>query len=51
MINFIWRHSESKTNQSYPVKWGRFDCTWENFDRSIKVTPSVNKVNTIVVNK
>ena len=25
--------------------------TWSNFDRSIKVTPSVNKVNIVIVNK
>ena len=55
---FFWRYSESKTDQSYPVKWGNFDRTWSNFnrtwgnfDRPIKVTPSVNKVNIIIVNK
>ena len=55
---FFWRYSESKTDQSYPVKWGNFDHTWSNFnrtwgnfDRPIKVTPSVNKVNIIIVNK
>ena len=62
---FFWRYSESKTNQSYPAKWGKFDhtwsyfdhtwshtwnCTWGNFDRPIKVNPSVNKVNLIIVN-
>ena len=38
--------------------WGNFDRTWSNFnhiwgnfDRLIKVAPSVNKVNIIVVNK
>ena len=45
---------------SYPVKWGNFErtCTWSNsnrtwgnFDWPIKVTPSVNKVNIIIVNK
>ena len=47
-----------KTDQSYPVKWSNFDrtwhnfnCTWGNFDRPVKVTPSVNKVNIIIVNK
>ena len=41
-----------------PVKWGNFDRTWSNcnrtwgnFDRPIKVTSSVNKVNIIIVNK
>ena len=41
-----------------PVKWGNFDRTWSNFNRTwgnfdwpIKVTPSVNKVNIIIVNK
>ena len=56
MINFFEDiPSESKTDQSYPVKWGNFDrtwsnfnCTWGNFDRPIKVTPSVNKVNIII---
>ena len=55
---FFWRHSESKTDQSYPIKWGNFDhtCsnfnrTWGNFDQPIKVTSSVNKVNIIIVNK
>ena len=55
---FFWRYSESKTDQSYPAKWGNFDRTWSNsnrtwvnFDRPIKVTPSVNKVNIIIVNK
>ena len=55
---FFWRYSESKTDQSYPIKWGNFDRTWSNFnrtwgnfDRPIKVTPSVNKVNIIIVNK
>ena len=62
---FFWRYSESKTDQSYPVKWGNFDrtwsnfdrtwsnfnCTWGNFDRPIKVTPRVNKVVIIIVNK
>ena len=41
---FLWRYSERKTDQSYPVKWGNFDCTCGNFDRPMKVTPSVNKV-------
>ena len=55
---FFERYSESKTDQSYPVKWGNFDrtwsnfnCTWGNFDWPIKVTPRVNKVNIIMVNK
>ena len=55
MTNFFWRYSESNTDQSYPVKWGNFDHiwsnlnrTWGNFDRSIKVIPSVNKVNIII---
>ena len=50
---FFWRYSESKTDQSYPAKWGNFDRTWSNFNRTrpIKVTPSVNKVNIIIVNK
>ena len=55
---FFWRYSGSKTDQNYPVKWGNFDCTWSNFhrtwgnfDQPIKVTPTVNKVNIIIVNK
>ena len=43
MINFFLRYSESKTNQSYPVKWGNFDCTWGNFN--------MNKVNITILNK
>ena len=53
---FFGRCSESKTNQSYPAKWGNFDCTWSNFNHTwgnfdwpIKVTPSVNKVNIIII--
>ena len=49
---FLLRYSESKTNQSYSVKWGNFDRTWSNFNRTwgnfnqpVKVTSSVNKVN------
>ena len=48
---FFWRYSESKTDQSYPTKWSNFNRTWGNFDWLIKVTPSVNKVNIIIVNK
>ena len=48
---FERRYSESKTDQSYPIKWGNFDCTWDNFDWLIKVTPSLNKVTMIIVNK
>ena len=48
---FFWRYSESKTDQSYPAKWSNFNSTWGNFDRSIRVTLSVNKVNIIIVNK
>ena len=46
----FWRYSESKTDQSYPTKWGNFDCTWSKFNSTwpIKVTPSVNKVNIIL---
>ena len=53
----FFRYFESKTGQSYPVKWGNFDRTWgnfnreSNFDRPIKVTSSVNKVHIIIVNK
>ena len=50
--------TSSKTCKSYPVKWGNFDRTWSNFNRTwgnydqpIKVTPSVNKVNIVIVNK
>ena len=43
----------------YPVKWGNYfdstwgnlNRTWGNFDWPIKVTPSVNKVNIITINK
>ena len=31
--------------------WSNFNHTWGNFDWLIKVTPSVNKVNIIIVNK
>ena len=55
---FFWRYSESKTDQSYPIKWGNFDrtwsnfhCTWGNFDQPIKVTATVNKIKLIIVNK
>ena len=48
---FFRRYSESKTDQSYPAKWSNFNSTWGNFDRSIRVTLSVNKVNIIIVNK
>ena len=49
----FWRYSESKTDQSYPTKWGNFDYTWSKFNSTwpIKVTPSVNKVNIIIANK
>ena len=56
--HFFWRYSGSKTDQNYPIKWGNFDRTWSNFhrtwgnfDQPIKVTPTVNKVNIIIVNK
>ena len=55
---FFWRYSESKTDQSYPIKWGNFDRTWSNFhrtwgnfDQPIKVTATVNKIKLIIVNK
>ena len=48
---FFWRYSESKANQSYPLKWGNLDHTQGNFDWLVKVTSSVNKVSTIIVNK
>ena len=45
-------------DQCYPVKWGNFDRSWGNFnhtwgsfDQLTKVTPSVNKVDIIIVNK
>ena len=35
----FFRYFESKTGQSYPVKWGNFDRTWGNFNRTwAKVT-------------
>ena len=61
---FLWSYSGIlltwKTVQSYPAKWGNFDCSWSNFnyhhtwgnlDQPIKVTLSVNKVNIIIINK
>ena len=30
----FFRYFESKTGQSYPVKWGNFDRTWGNFNRT-----------------
>ena len=47
---FFGRYSESKTDD-FDHTWSNFNCTWGNFDRPIKVTPSVNKVNIIIVNK
>ena len=36
---------------NFDCTWSNFNRTWGNFDRPIKVTPSVNKVNIIIVNK
>ena len=52
----FWRYSESKTDQSYPAKWGNFDRTWSNFNHTWgnfdwPSVNSVNKVNIIIVNK
>ena len=36
---------------NFDCTWSNFNCTWGNFDLLIKVIPSVNKVNIIIVNK